>query len=84
MPTVTTAPIMSLLGLNLRDFYLTLEQKTPTIMTDRSPQDLTIITAGKEAYMTALLYVHILKLTINPHINDFPQGTTTHVYDLQR
>lgn len=37
------------------DFYLTLEQKRATIMTERRLHDLTITTAGKEAACTALL-----------------------------
>jgi len=55
MPTVTIPPMISLLWLNFRDLSLTLEQKTPTMMTDNSPHDLTIITAGKDAYIIALL-----------------------------
>jgi len=38
---------------------LTLEKKMPTIITERRLHDFTITTAGKDASITALLYVAI-------------------------
>jgi hypothetical protein len=47
--------MINLSWLIFKDFSLTLEQKTPTIITDKRPHDLTMITAGNEADITALL-----------------------------
>jgi hypothetical protein len=47
---------------NFKDYFFTLEQNKATIMTDNRLQDLTMTTAEKDAAMTALLYVSILRL----------------------
>lgn len=53
---------------------LTREQKMPTRMTESRLQDLTMTTAGKEAVMTALLYVHMFRLITALQANDFLAG----------
>ena len=55
MPTVANKPITNFLGVNLSLLSLTREKKTPTMITESRLQDLAIITAGKEAYITAWL-----------------------------
>lgn len=46
----------------------------PTKMTERRLQDLTMTTAGNEAVMTALLYVHMLRLMTALQVIDFLAG----------
>lgn len=77
-----TIPIMILLLFNLTLLSLTLEQKTPTMITLNRLQLLTITTAGNEAYTTAMLYVNILKLTTRPQTSAFFQGIDF-FYDLK-
>jgi len=74
MPIVTTIPIHILLLPSFSSLSFTLEQKIPTKITESRLQDLTITTAGKEAVMTALLYVHILRLITALHASDFLAG----------
>ena len=74
MPIVTTIPIHILLIPSFNSLSFTLEQKMPTKITESRLQDLTITTAGKEAVMTALLYVHILRLIIALHASEFLTG----------
>lgn len=55
IPIVTIIPIQILLIPNFNYLSLTLEKKIPTMTTERRLHDLTITTAGNEAYITALL-----------------------------
>ena len=74
MPIVTTIPIHILLLPSFSSLSFTLEQNIPTKITESKLQDLTITTAGKEAVMAALLYVHILRLITALHASDFLAG----------
>ncbi len=47
MPIVTTIPTIIFLTPNFNFLSLTLEQKTPTRITDKMLHDLNIITTGK-------------------------------------
>ena len=62
------SPMTILLLLSFNFLSLTLEQNTPTKITLKRLQLLTITTAGNDAYTTAWLYVYMLKLTTKPHI----------------
>jgi len=53
MPTVTITPMTILLLPSFKDLSLTLEQKIAINITDSRLHDLTMTTAGKEAYITA-------------------------------
>jgi len=77
MPIVTMIPIQILLFPNFSVLSLTLEKNMPTIMTERRLHDLIITTAGKDASMTALLYVNIAIFTIIPQLRAFLKGIWT-------
>ena len=70
MPMVATTPIPRFLYVSLSLESLTLEQKTPTMMTESRLQDLAITMAGNEASTTAILYVATLRLIMAPQMSD--------------
>jgi len=77
IPIVAKIPMKILSLVNFKFLSFTLEQNTPTMITESKLQDFAITTAGNDAYITASLYVRPHKLITKLHCKHFFHGMWT-------